>query len=259
MRRNYVTGKPRISFAVIASLLIVVAVLFGSEVRAKSGQKELLGAIPSLSSKSMQVEQADGNVFVDKWLAAANKFKDYSFNFAMTVCKDSGHKVNEKGTLYFKQPRMLRLEITSGPKSGSVAVLMKDGSVKAHMGGAMKFLSVSLAPDSNLLKSANGWPMVKSDFASLAEAVKGYIKEGCNGKVSANPVALEGYANKLYDWTLFKSGGVIYKRALFDPSTMMPVEWWDYVDGKLYAHSVWTNFKPDPGLPDKTFTIKGGL
>jgi outer membrane lipoprotein-sorting protein len=222
----------------------------------KLAQKDLLSAASGFSRPIAQADQVDGNAMVEKWLTASKDLKDYTFNFTMTVFKASGDKVTEKGTLYFKQPRLLRIEITGGPKNGSVAVLMKDGTVKGHMGGALKFLNVSLSPDSSYLLSANGWPMVKSDYVSLAEAVQQYIKEGCIGKISASPVAVDGYPNKLYDWSLYKNG-VIYKRALFEPSSNLPVEWWDYTNGKVYAHSVWTNFKSNTGLSDKTFTMKG--
>jgi hypothetical protein len=51
-----------------------------------------------------------------------------------------------------------------------------------------------------------------------------------------------------------KPNGEKYKRALVDPTTNIPVEWWDYQNGKLYAHSLWTNFKGNQGLSEKIFS-----
>jgi len=249
-----ISASYKFKIVAIASVMTLLCVPIASDARNKVGQ--MIGSASGLSHPTPG-ERADGNVFVDKWAAASRQFQDYTYDFQMTVQKSASEKVNEKGILWFKQPHMIRIEVTGGPKAGSVAVFLKDGNVKAHMGGAMKFLTVSLAPDSSFLRSANGWPMSKSDFLSLADAVKGYIKDGCSGKVSASPVTVDGYPTKVYDWSLYKANGVIYKRALFDANTMQPVEWWDYVDGKEYAHSLWTNFRSNIGLSDKTFTIKG--
>ncbi len=125
-----------------------------------------------------------------------------------------------------------------------MAILGKNGKVRAHGGGGLRFFNVDLSPDSGYLLSANGWPMVKSDFISLAEAVKGYIADGDSAKES-EPRAVAGKSEKLVLFELFKGGpnGTLFKRAYFDPNTNLPVEWWDYVDGKLWAHSLWTNFK----------------
>lgn len=220
----------------------------GIQVVSAAGTKVGKGEGAASAMKSTTIE---GTALVDKWMHASQALSDYSFDFSMTVTKKSGETVVQKGTLYFKQPRQLRLEVKSGPSAGSVAVLEKDGNVKGHMGGAMKFLCISLSPDSGYLKSANGWPMVKADFVSLAEAVQGYIKEGCTASVTSSSTA----SGKTYDWTLNHPNGVIYKRVLFSQESFLPFEWWDYVDGKVFAHSVWTNFKANIPLPDKTFKL----
>lgn len=253
MQLSQVSKDSKMFIVAVATIFASVASPMTSEAKGKN----LLGSAGGLGKIVMQSNvQTDNGAIVDRWAKAAQTLEDYTFNFQMEVFKDNGDKIVDKGTLWFKKPRLLRIEETGGPKSGSVAVLTKDGTVKAHMGGAMKFLTVSLSPDSNYLKSANGWPMVKSDFISLADAVKGYIKDGCVSKTSDGPVNIEGIG-KVYDWSLYKPNGVIYKRALFDPDNMQPVQWWDYVDGKVYAHSVWTGFRSNIGLSDKTFTIKG--
>jgi len=258
MQLNHITSSWKAPAAVIASMLMLVTLPTVSGAHNQLSQKDVLGSLPGLTSSSPTEHLVDGSNFIEKWFDSARDLKDYTFNFSMTVFKENGSKVVEQGELAFKQPHLLRLAVTGGQKKGSVAVLTKEGNVRAHMGGAMSFLTVSLDAESNYLKSVNGWPMVKSDFESLAEAVKGYIKEGCTDKVSSTPVAVEGYSNKVYDWSLYKPNGVIYKRALFDPSTMQPVEWWDFVDGKLYSRSQWTNLNANAGLSDKTFTMKGG-
>jgi outer membrane lipoprotein-sorting protein len=219
---------------------------------------ELSGTASGLSHAAQASETKDGAGTVDKWLSSAQALQDYSFNFSMTVFKKSG-QVTEAGLLFFKEPRLLRIEIKKGPKAGSVAVLQSDGKVRGHMGGALKLFSATLSPDSSMLKSENGWPMVKSDYVSLAEAVESYIRQDkCVAKVSDSPATVDGHAD-VYDWTLNHADGTLFKRALFNAQTGQPVEWWDYVDGKLFAHSVWTDFKYNQALTDKQFTLKGDM
>src|SRR5207244_130021 len=70
-----------------------------------------------------------GNDFVEAMFASADALNDYSFHYEMAAFK--GHnKVYEEGYFSFKrQPRLMKIQITAGPKKGSVAVMEKDGKV----------------------------------------------------------------------------------------------------------------------------------
>ncbi|MBI2811079.1 MAG: hypothetical protein HYX67_09660 [Candidatus Melainabacteria bacterium] len=221
------------------------------------GKKELLGNAAGLSRETFADNMKDGKPIIDSWLKASDALNSYQFNYQMTCYKPDG-TVTDTGNLWFKKKRLLRIEQTGGPKKGSVAVLQGDGKVKAHAGGALKFFTATLAPDNNMLLSANGWPMVKSDFVSLAEAVEGYIGSGDYPRMTETPVQVPNRAEKVNVFELYKGGpkGSLFKRALFDPETNLPVEWWDYKDGTLWAHSTWSNFKA-ANLSDNVFTIKG--
>jgi outer membrane lipoprotein-sorting protein len=218
-----------------------------------SDQTLISNASPVVRGNSTNM--TDGVQFINKCLQASESYKDYSFDYTQIVNKGSG-SVTEKGTLWVKKPNLLKVVVHSGPHGGSVAVLQANGKVKAHGGGAMKFLSVELSPESGYLKSANGWPMVKSDFSSIWKAMQGYAKEGCPCKATESPVKEPTQPKDVLVLEMTKDGQM-YKRALIDPSTDLPVEWWDYQEGKVYAHSVWTDFKGNQGLSDEVFTIKG--
>jgi outer membrane lipoprotein-sorting protein len=199
-------------------------------------------------------EVTDGKPFIDKCLKASDAYADYTFNYVQHVSKGSG--VTEKGTVWVKKPAMLKCDVKSGPNSGSVAIF-NNGVVHAHPGGILKVFTVALKPDDSRLKSANGWPMVESDFSSIWKAMQKYSAEGCPSKVSAEPVTMPSQSIKVLVLEMTKANGQMYKRALVDPKTMLPVEWWDYVDGKIYAHSNWTDFKGNQGLSETFFTMKG--
>jgi outer membrane lipoprotein-sorting protein len=250
---------PKQRAAMLVSLCLsitgfLVASPESAQAKTASTDKALISnASPVVRGNSTNM--ADGVQFIDKCLQASESYSDYSFDYTQVVNKSSG-TVTEKGTLWVKKPNLLKVVVHSGPHGGSVAVLQANGKVKAHGGGAMKFFSVELSPDSSYLKSANGWPMVKSDFSSIWKAMLGYAKEGCPCKVTESPEKEPTQPNEVLVLEMTKNGQ-IYKRALIEPTTKLPVEWWDYQDGKVYAHSVWTNFKGNQNLSDDVFTIKG--
>lgn len=216
-----------------------------SEARTSAG-----GSISTVTT----ADNTDGKPFIDKCLNASDSYSDYTFNYVQHVSKGSG--VTEKGTVCVKKPGMLKCEVKAGPNSGSVAIL-KDGVVHAHPGGIFKVFTVALKPDDSRLKSANGWPMVESDFSSIWRAMQKYAKDGCPSKVSAEPVSVPSQSMNVLVLEMTKANGQMYKRAFIDPKTTLPVEWWDYVDGKIYAHSNWTDFKGNQGLSETFFTMKG--
>ncbi len=198
--------------------------------------------------------------FIERMLKAADSYKDYVFEYEMTNYK--GKKLIEKGKFYFKKPRMMRLEEVGSFRKGSIAVMGSGGKIKAKPGGALSFMTVDLAPSSDYLRSANGYPMVDSDLSSLAQALKTFIeKDSCVARVTENTVQSSSnapsqvYMLEVYHGSNFE--GEIFKRVAIDPKSMLPVEWWDYIDGKLSSHSIWNNFKGNVGLADDVFTIKG--
>lgn len=218
------------------------------------------------ASESASVPKADNAnftnaaPFIDRMLKAADSYKDYVFEYEMTNYK--GKKLIEKGKFYFKKPRMMRLEEVGSFRKGSIAVMGSGGKIRAKPGGALSFMTVDLAPSSDYLRSANGYPMVDSDLTSLAQALKTFIeKDSCVARVTENTVQSTSnapsqvYMLEVYHGSNFE--GEIFKRVAIDPKSMLPVEWWDYIGGKLSSHSIWNNFKGNVGLADDVFTIKG--
>lgn len=210
--------------------------------------------------KADNAEYVNAAPFIERMLKAADSYKDYVFEYEMTNYK--GKKLIEKGKFYFKKPRMMRLEEVGSFRKGSIAVMGSGGKIKAKPGGALSFMTVDLAPSSDYLRSANGYPMVDSDLSSLAQALKTFIeKDSCVARVTENTVQSTSnapsqvYMLEVYHGSNFE--GEIYKRVAIDPKSMLPVEWWDYIDGKLSSHSIWNNFKGNVGLADDVFTIKG--
>ncbi len=239
--------------ATYASLLIGSQSSFAAGPLTANAQTEAASSASGPQTLDSTSSMSDGVAFIEKCLKAANSYTDYSFDYIQTVYKENGTVV-EKGTVLVKKPQ-LKAIVRSGPKAGCVAVVLPDGKVKAHGSGAFKFITVTLPATSDMLRSANGWPMVESDFGSIWKAMQKYSSQDkCPAKVTAAPVAEPTQKGKVLVLVMTKPNGEKYKRALVDPTTNIPVEWWDYQNGKLYAHSLWTNFKGNQGLSEKIFS-----
>ncbi len=240
--------------------LLVAPPVEASNVTSSQDSRELTAnaSVPAPHLIGKSTNMADGVAFIDKCKKASDAYADYSFDYEQSVYK-SKKPIVERGTVWVKKP-LLKVVVKSGPKAGAVAVLQANGQVRAHGGGAFGFITVNLSPDNDMLRSANGWPMVESDFSSIWKAMQGYAKEGCPAKVSQEPVSEPSQPMKVYVLEMTKPSGQMYKRALVHPQTTLPVEWWDYQNGQVYAHSLWTNFKGNQGLTDEFFSthhIKG--
>lgn len=227
--------------------------------REATSNRESAGSAAESLRTLIAKDGRDGTVFIDKMLKSAESFNDYSFKYKMTVYHGA-KTVTEGGNFWFKKPRLMRLKVTAGSRAGSVAVLEKNGKVKARMGGVLKLFIVNLPLNSNLLKSPNGYPFADSDYVSLAKETKKFLAAGCTSLVSENPLSVDSQSRKVYVLEISKNGVAAepYKRAYIDSHLIVPVEWFDYEDGRLLAHTVWHDFKPNQGLSDELFTIRGG-
>ncbi|HMW89082.1 MAG TPA: hypothetical protein PKN86_09945 [Candidatus Obscuribacter sp.] len=223
----------------------------------ESQSRSSAGMTLAMVSPLKQQNATDGQVFIDKMYASADAYDDYVFEFEMTAFKHG--KVVEAGRFYFKKPKLIRLEETGSFRRGSVAVLGRDGKVKAKAGGGLGFFVIDLAPNSGMLRSANGHPMVESDLTSLAQALKIFLQEGKVARVSAEPISFGQTGDRVHVLEIFHDRAMsdIYKRVAVHPKTMLPVEWWDFEEGKLVSHSRWMSFRGNLGLAEEVFTIKG--
>jgi outer membrane lipoprotein-sorting protein len=199
----------------------------------------------------------DGASFINDMVTASAALNNYVCDYKMVVHNRKPPEI-ETGKLYFRQPRLMRGEIKTGAKRGSVAILCKDGKVRGHAGGILSWLSGTLSPDSNMLRCINGFPFVETDFASLARYLKcKMLDKGDKSLVSDQPVRTANTEAPAYVLDTFRGPQgqeVLLKRVYVDPKSMLPVYWEDYQEGKLYAQSYWTDLKVDQDFPDSLFT-----
>lgn len=217
-------------------------------------------AFSPINNELAKAAKIDGSSLIEKMDAKVKSLNNYSFKYRMKVFKNK-KTVIEEGNFYYKSPNMFRLEETGPYKKGSVAVLGNSGKVKAHMGGGLKFIVVELSPHSDLLKSANGHPMIESDFKSLTNYLKSYIKQGMKTEATREPILVEGIKEKVFILDIHKSekSSMLWKRIAVHPTTYTPVAWWDYdQSGHLHSKAIWHHLVANRKLPDDLFTIKHG-
>jgi outer membrane lipoprotein-sorting protein len=234
---------------------VTAIVLQAGALAAAGNGNKLISAMASPSQISFD-RTVDGTTFLQDMTDAAAAMKSYSFEYDTTVFKGS-KVVQQQGLFYFKQPRLLRVEMTGKYKHGAVAVMGRDGKVRGHLGGALSPFTMTVSPNSDLLLGVNGYPMVDSDFAGMCSAMRRFVQQGCKVKVTDAPVNVEGQPSRVYVLEFYRgpNNSELYKRAYIDPKTLLPVEWFDYQDGKLFARTIWKNVKQDVSIADALFQL----
>ncbi len=217
---------------------------------------KLMPNLSALTNAHSQEMTRDGADFLKEMSAAAEALKSYSFQSHMTVFKGS-KTIEENSKFYFKQPRMLRAEELGPFKKGSVAVLLKNGKVKGHLGGLMAKFVATVDANSEWVTSANDYPLVDSDFYGMSQVMINFVKSGKKSLTTEAPVDVAGYSKPLYVLELYNSASKeqLMKRAYIDPQTLLPVEWFDYKDGKLFAHTLWKDVQTNIDLSDSLFDL----
>jgi outer membrane lipoprotein-sorting protein len=239
-----------------AALLCAGAIIFIAVVPANAGPGHSSATIVSFDSHGpFKDSMKDGQSLIGQMCRSAEALRDYSLIFETTTLK-KGHSVSEKGKLYFKRPKLMRLEEIGDYNHGAVAVIGKDGKARAHAGGLIRFIVLSLNPTDKLLNAANGDRMIDSDFISLANLLRGRLKQGNGSRATAEPISVEAVKGKVYVLELFKPSApeAVLKRIYIDPITYLPVRWDDY-DYEYPCCSTWWDIKSNVGLSDELFSL----
>ncbi len=202
------------------------------------------------------VEQMkDGASFIETMNKEIERLNDYSLLFSTKSFKKNS-SITDAGRLYFKKPKMMRVEETGEYNNGSVAVITKEGTARAKGGGLAGLVVLTLKPSDKMLDAANGDKMEDSDFASLVRILKERIKSGHASRVSEKPVTGMGVPEAAYVLELFKPSEpkVCLKRVWVHPTSYLPVRWDDY-DYKDPCMSTWKDVKTNVGLRDELFKL----
>ncbi len=195
----------------------------------------------------------DGGPLFQTLLDRAQSLKGYLFESSLTTFKD-GRAIKETGKLYFKRPNMLRFEVVSaGNRSGAVVVRQPDGSVKAKMGGGLfGAIKLSLSPSSRMLRTANGFSILDSDFVTL---IKSNLKQPVKSLATKAPTQYSA-SGRAYVLEVYDPSGAVSQRIAIDPEQKLPVEWSIFKDGHISSVMRLSNIEIKPDLSDDLFVLE---
>lgn len=91
----------------------------------------------------------------------------------------------------------------------------------------------------------------------MSQVMVNFVKNGKKSLVTGSPVKVTGQPKPVYIIELYTdtSKKQLMKRAYIDPENLLPVEWFDYKDGKLFAHTNWRNLHLNTELNDSLFQL----
>lgn len=236
-------------------LALCAMCVLGSGSTAQAENYSLASSTPAAISSRAE-GMSGGSAFIDSLQKTAANLKQYSLHYRMLVFKSKKKPQEETGVFYFKQPRLMRSEVMSGQRKGALAVLGADGKVRGHLGGMLKLFNATVSSDSQWAKLLNGYPMVNSDYLSLAAYLKNMVKSGNSSLVSREPVSNKHVTQKTYVLEVVHrtpTGDVLIKRVFVDPQSNLPVAWEDYTNGRLSALTLWSQVNLKADISDQTF------
>lgn len=191
---------------------------------------------------------SDAKSLIEAMQRSAASLDEYKYECEI-ISKKGSKTIREGGTFYFKKPRSIRVDVTAGPKNGSVAVLRPDGKVRGHLGGILKYFVTNISAESSLLTSTTGHSLVHSDYTTLANELNKYLREGW----SAEMVRTADSGKYVLD--MKAPGNKQSKKITVDEKTLLPVEWENTAGGKLQSFCKFKNLVVNPGLSQSLFKI----
>ncbi len=223
---------------VVAGLLLMCSIAVAPAVQAAN--PEIATSVPHVT--------ASASSLLEEMETHASTLNEYKYECEITSQKGS-KTIKEQGTFYFKKPNSIRVDVTAGPKNGSVAVLRPDGKVRGHMGGLLKYFTGTVSADSSLLTSTTGFSLVRSDYRTLATELRKYVRQGWTADVERTA------SGGNYVLQMKSPEGKLGKRITVDEKTYLPLEWENTSGGKSISVCKFRNVVVNPGFSSTLFKI----
>ena len=245
----------------LLSLVVLSSVSAGTQALASKDAKTEVTLMHDLPKKLEFGNMKDGREFVSAMTKTAQSANDYTFKCAINTFRD-GKVIKEQGNFYYKRPSLMKMEVTEGARKGAVAVLGTDGKVRGHLGGMLSLFSATIGKDSGMLKSANGFSMMDSDYDTLLKDLVKQLNEGSTCLVTTAPVTVAHTGDKVYVLEVYKdiNGDKekdLTQRVFIDQKTNLPEQWNLYRQDQLFSSTDWREVRVNIGLSDDVFNLKG--
>lgn len=196
----------------------------------------------------------DGEAFLRQLMERVGNSKDYIYESTL-IAYLRGKPVSEQGRFYFKSPNMIRFEVTAAKgKTGSVVVRQPDGKIRAKAGGLLSGITVTLSPDSRMLRTANGINILDSDLVSLLQRVRDRAKGQRKIVATKSPTKVPGHEN-IHVVELLNNDSVM-ERIIIDAARQLPIEWLLFQENKLDSFVKFTSLRINPGNAEELFYLE---
>jgi len=185
--------------------------------------------------------------FADAW----SKVDDYTCT--IVVHETLGSNTQDRTYDYwFKKPSLAKIEITSGPGSGSGSVWHGGDTVLGHQGGLFRGIKMSVSIHDPRAVSLRGDTIADASFGTTLA-----FYQGNNGTIaeSAGP-AIDGVPTNVITLTIANpqsDNGVTRDVLYISTATHLPVRRMRYTGDTVVKLENFTRLKVNPGLKDSDF------
>ncbi len=241
----------------LLAILVICAAPVGASVMPRSADSAQV-----LSTESMVLKAGatvDGVAIFRELDSKFKQIKDYEFESTLVTFKN-GRKLAESGRFFFKSPNLVRFEVAEGSsRGGSIVVRQPDGKVKARGGGFFSHIVIGLSPDSKMLRSANGYNILKSDFSSLLVDTLKNLKSSQRCLATSSPVEYPGLG-RVDLLEVLEADGLCQQRVALDTKTRLPLEWVLFTNGKILSITTFQHMQVNTSLSADLFVLdQGGI
>jgi hypothetical protein len=154
---------------------------------------------------------------------------------------------------WFKQPRLLRANITRGKRKGSVVAVDRAGTIRGHKGGILKGIVRKMNDDDHRLMTIRGASVMGLDWGSFFKRFHaGERRPGAKTTLVPRAGAAAPYQVQL---SYPDSGSRVREVYSFDPTQWVIVEGAVYENEVRVEHVVFRDIKVDTGVADTWFKL----
>lgn len=171
---------------------------------------------------------------------------DYRCQMYSSRLRKDGTMAVDTNNYFFKKPKLIRLEVTSGGDKGSKVVLNKKGKVRAKAGGVLGVFTITMEPTDKRLQDGDS-SFVTTDLGSTLKD----LQLTMNG-AKATVTLIEG-PRRAYQLVLERPGKK--DTILIDAELKLPFQWEVLRNGKFDSKTEWKNLTKNVGLADELFEL----
>jgi outer membrane lipoprotein-sorting protein len=161
-----------------------------------------------------------------------------------------GYKVQHQ-LLWYKNPGYVRITQIGPFRKGAVVVIRPEGSIRAHLGGLLSFVTISLHPDDPRLLGVTGDPAQTADYGSIIQAA--LDAEQTVKRFTIGKGLKDGQPTIILESVM--DGPITLYRMIIDPGRMVIIGLERYKQARLISCVSWEGIEVNVDLPNDLFTL----